>query len=123
MLSISEFQDVYQKIKSTKNDPDFDSLNETERRIFQSFVEFITTKFFETSSIFLKFDYTSTFKFCKESIFENYEQNQKIFTKGQECDSYYFVLYGDINLYEEESEIDTSRITCFSKLIKTISGG
>jgi CRP-like cAMP-binding protein len=123
MLSISEFQDVYHKIKSTQYHTDFDSLNETDRRIFQSFLDFITAKFFETSSIFLKFDYTSTIKFCKESIFDNFEQNQKIFTKGQECDSYYFVLYGDINLYDEDSEIDTSKITCFNKLMKTISGG
>lgn len=123
MLSISEFQDVYHKIKSTQYHTDFDSLNETDRRIFQSFLDFITAKFFETSSIFLKFDYTSTFQFCKESIFENFEQNQNIFTKGQECDSYYFVLNGDINLYDEDSEIDTRKITCFSKLMKTISGG
>jgi CRP-like cAMP-binding protein len=123
MMSIAEFQDVYQKLKSSQCKSDSERINETDRRIFQSFLEFLTAKFFETSSIFQKFDYTSAIKFCQESIFENFEQIQKIFSKGQECNSYYFVLFGDINLYDEDSEININQFSSLNKLMKTISGG
>lgn len=128
MMSVSEFQEIFSQLKSTNtkvNSVSETNIQENEKRIFQTFSDFLSSKFFETSKIFQKFDFTSMINFSKESKFEQYTENQKIFSKGGECDCYYFILYGDINLYEDEF-IDGATINHENKqtkLMKTISAG
>jgi CRP-like cAMP-binding protein len=124
MMSVGEFQEILTQLKLTNtkiNSVSETNIHENEIRIFQTFSDFLGTKFFETSKIFQKFDFTSMINFCKESKFEQYTENQKIFSKGEECDCYYFILYGDINLYEEE--FANSNENTQIKLMKTMSAG
>jgi CRP-like cAMP-binding protein len=121
MLSISELQQSYYEIKNKVigDEIKYD-------RHFLIFTEFLISKFPETSSIFSKFDQTSIQNFCIESHYEIFEENSPIFKKGEDCNYYYFILLGDINLYENEyNYINESEIgiSTQNKLIKTISAG
>lgn len=123
MISIAEFKEIYDKIKTTIVIPDSDFPRDFDMPVFSSFSEFLCTKFFETSGIFKILDFSAISKFCKESDFLQIEENQKIFSKEEECDSYYFILHGDIYLYDQDLDADLNHITNSNKLMKTISAG
>ena len=61
-------------------------------------------KFKETPKIFSKFSYQNFFSFIYLSKILIYNSNSKIFSKEEKCDSYNFILYGDIDLYSEEKD-------------------
>ena len=66
--------------------------------------DFFINKFPETSKIFLKFSYENFFSFIYLSSLSTYNKDSKIFSKDEICNTYNFVLNGEINLYEEEKE-------------------
>ena len=124
MLTISEVRRIYNEMKNSFEDNSQKYLQES----FISISEYLSSKFYETSSIFSKFDEEAMVQFCRESVYEIYEENSQIFKKGEECSSYYFILFGDINLYDEELLLNpVSNINLMSggqsKLMKTISAG
>lgn len=79
--------------------------------------EYFVTKFPETSKIFSKFDKEVFRAFANMAQIKEFNESDIVFKKEEECNDYYFILYGDINFYEEESFSESN------KLIKTISAG
>lgn len=108
MLSISEFKNVYFSFKN----------NEENIIHFQNFIDYFTSKFFETSKIFGKFDKAGVKEFCQASEYEILEEHAVAFKKGEECNSYLFILHGDLNLYDEEYNVENP-----PKLMKNVSAG
>ena len=80
--------------------------------------DFLIHKFEETSKIFEKFSITDYFSFIYLSNFITYKEGDLIFSKDEECNSYIFILNGDINLYTDK---DISLSTTI--LNNTISAG
>jgi CRP-like cAMP-binding protein len=115
MLSLSEVRKIYTEMKSTKISS---NLSELQEDTFHLLTEYFCSKFQETLPIFSKFDSISMLRFCQESSYSTFEENMDIFKKGEECADYYFIIYGDINLYDEEFSALKS-----NKLLKTISAG
>ena len=85
---------------------------------YQIISDFIINKFPETSIIFSKFTRDDLFAFIYLSDFYTYSTGNLIFSKDEECNSYIFLLDGDINLYSEK---DISSKTTI--LQNTISAG
>ena len=85
---------------------------------YQIISDFIINKFPETSKIFSKFTRDDLFAFIYLSDFYTYSTGNLIFSKDEECNSYIFLLDGDINLYSEK---DISSKTTI--LQNTISAG
>ena len=65
--------------------------------------EFFISKFEETSGIFSKFSYQNFFSFIYLSKLSIYNPNTKIFYKEEICNTYNFILKGDIDLYQDEN--------------------
>ena len=64
--------------------------------------EFFISKFEETSAIFSKFSYHNFFGFIFLSKLSIYNPETKIFYKEEICNTYNFILKGDIDLYQDE---------------------
>ena len=64
--------------------------------------EFFISKFEETSGIFSKFSYQNFFGFIFLSKLSIYNPETKIFYKEEICNTYNFILKGDIDLYQDE---------------------
>ena len=72
-------------------------------------------KFQEAREIFFKFNAEDYYSFIEESNFVEYGEKDLIFKKNTPCDSYLFILHGDIDFFDSMEENST--------LIKTISAG
>ena len=70
---------------------------------FYTISEFFISKFEETSGIFSKFSYQNFFSFIYLSKLSIYNPNTKIFYKEEICNTYNFILKGDIDLYQDEN--------------------
>ena len=64
--------------------------------------DFFIKKFQETSKIFSKFSLENFFSFIYLSDFQVYKTGDLIVSKEEDCNSYFFLLNGDINLYTEK---------------------
>ena len=64
--------------------------------------EFFISKFEETSGIFSKFSHQNFFSFIYLSKLSIYNPDTKIFYKEEICNTYNFILKGDIDLYQDE---------------------
>jgi len=64
--------------------------------------EFFISKFEETSGMFSKFSYQNFFGFIFLSKLSIYNPETKIFYKEEICNTYNFILKGDIDLYQDE---------------------
>ena len=69
---------------------------------YQIISDFFIEKFQETSKIFSKFSREDFFSFIYLSEFQSYKTGDLIFSKEDDCNSYLFILNGDINLYSEK---------------------
>jgi CRP-like cAMP-binding protein len=118
MLSLSEVRKIYTEMNTLITESPTQNLSQHQEDTFNVLTEYFTSKFAETSSIFTKFDSLAMLKFCKDSDYLTFEENQEIFKKGEECQDYFFLIYGDINLYDEEFSETKS-----NKLLKTLSAG
>lgn len=131
MLSANEFKENYQQIKNemilqnNKNDincveidlsidKNFNLSLSTSMPILK---DFFSEKFTECKGIFNGLDSKAFMTFLEKSELTIFNEKDTVFTKGDECNHYYFLLFGDIMLYSE-AKGDPS-----SKLLKTISGG
>ena len=82
MLTVTYFKELYNSVNK-------------EGAEYETLLEFFTTKFAETSKIFAKFDKTALLEFINESVYEEFEDGKRIFSKNAECLNYYFILFGD----------------------------
>lgn len=64
--------------------------------------DFLVHKFQETSNIFSKFSISDFFSFIYLSNYCTYNEGDLLFSKDDECNSYIFILNGDLNLYTEK---------------------
>ena len=102
-------------ITSTKNENN--SLNisniKDDKNIFteedyNTISDFLINKFPETSKIFQKFYKEDFFTFIYLSKFCTYEEGNLIFSKDEESNLYTFILNGDINLYTDSVNINST---------------
>jgi hypothetical protein len=77
--------------------------------------DFLVSKFKDASQIFSKFDSLALSDFSQVTSLNEYTDKDLVFSKDEACSNYFFVLYGDINFYEEQEISDKN------KLIKTVS--
>ena len=108
-MSFSQTNEIYEKFLENEN-------NFTSKE-YNIFSDFIINKFNETSAIFSKFEETDFKTFLKLSNIKNFTDNEIIFKKEDPCLNYIFIVYGDINFYDNEELNDNNQ------LIKTISAG
>ena len=79
--------------------------------------DYFSQKFPEVREIFSKFNAEDFFVFIEKSDFKEYITNETIYEKNSICDSYLFILYGDIDFFDNKED-NNEKI-----LIKTISAG
>ena len=79
--------------------------------------DYFSQKFPEVREIFSKFNAEDFFVFIEKSDFKEYITNETIYEKNSICDSYLFILYGDIDFFDNKED-NKEKI-----LIKTISAG
>ena len=79
--------------------------------------DYFSQKFPEVRDIFSKFNSEDYCKFIINSNFNEYSEKELIFAKNAKCDSYLFILYGDIDFFDNKEEGNENI------LIKTISAG
>ena len=122
-MSNNTIKNIYEKLHNIQQSAtSTTSINQISKDLFtdgdyQSASDYITLKFPETSQIFSKFSYEDFYKFILLSEYKEYKENELIMHIDAPCDSYMFILYGDMNFFEKE-EISDSNM-----LIKTISAG
>lgn len=81
-------------------------------------LDFFVHNFQETSKIFSKFTILDFFSFIYLSNFITYKEGDLLFSKEDDCNSYIFILNGDINLYtEKDILLKSNELNC------TISAG
>ena len=108
-MSQSQINEIYDKVKQNENNY---TIND-----YHIFLDFIINKFHESSEMFNKFDEKDSLLFIKLSELKSYIDNEIIFKKDAPCINYIFIIYGDINFYENED------LNNNNPLIKTISAG
>lgn len=137
MLSSQEFKEIYSKLLNRHKNNDEENTEKTNNIEEKSNVtskskdlfstpeindlvlvrNFLAEKFSECKNVFSGLDSHGFATFVNKSIYVNYSEKDTIFKKGDDCNHYYFLVYGDIVLYSDNRD-DKS-----SKLLKTISGG
>ena len=108
-MSHSQINEIYDKVNQNENNY---TIND-----HHIFLDFIINKFNESSEMFNKFDEKDSILFIKLSKITSYIDNEIIFKKDEPCINYIFIIYGDINFYDNE-ELNNN-----NPLIKTISAG
>jgi hypothetical protein len=83
MYTLSDFKQIYNKIKEKQPDIQYDI-----------FSEFMISKFSETAGIFKKFDVPAIVEFVNKTRYGIHEDEQTVFEKGSECSYYIFILNG-----------------------------
>ena len=115
-MSLSSIKDLWQKIQNPNEIKENKLLSQEDFRLI---ADYICQKFFETREIFLKFNSDDFYSFIEKSSFLEYGEKDLIFEKNSPCDSYLFILYGDIDFFDNPKEGSEGNIV----LIKTISAG
>ena len=135
-MSLSSIKELYQKIKNPEgnqgnsvensennntnaNTGNKFSFNKSRKSLspenYRLIADYMVQKFQETREIFFKFNSEDYYSFIEESNFVEYDEKDLIFKKNTPCDSYLFILHGDIDFFDSMEENST--------LIKTISAG
>ena len=135
-MSLSSIKELYQKIKnpegnqgnSVENSENSNtnantgnkfSFNKSRKSLspenYRLIADYMVQKFQETREIFFKFNSEDYYSFIEESNFVEYNEKDLMFEKNTPCDSYLFILHGDIDFFDSLEENNT--------LIKTISAG
>ena len=107
MITLNSFLDSYRAIKA-KNASSQD---------FSTVTDYFTSKFNEISKMFSQMDKEALASFVNLSELKEYNDKDLVFSKDEKCTVYFFILYGDINFYEEKN-IHEKNI-----LIRTVSAG
>ena len=135
-MSLSSIKELYQKIKNPEgnqgnsvensennntnaNTGNKFSFNKSRKSLtpenYRLIADYMVQKFQETREIFFKFNSEDYYSFIEESNFVEYNEKDLMFEKNTPCDSYLFILHGDIDFFDSLEENST--------LIKTISAG
>ena len=135
-MSLSSIKELYQKIKNPEgnqgnslensennntnaNTGNKFSFNKSRKSLspenYRLIADYMVQKFQEAREIFFKFNAEDYYSFIEESNFVEYGEKDLIFEKNTPCDSYFFILHGDIDFFDNLEENST--------LIKTISAG
>ena len=107
MITLNSFLDSYRAIKA-KNASSQD---------FSTVTDYFTSKFNEISKMFGQMDKEALASYVSLSELKEYNDKDLVFSKDEKCTVYFFILYGDINFYEEKN-IHEKNI-----LIRTVSAG
>ena len=137
-MSLSLIKELWLKIKNSSMhiEPSTIPLNEEKEKTnipyhkhennflsskdYKLIFDYFSQKFPEVREIFSKFNAEDFFLFIEKSDFKEYAINETISEKNSKCDTYLFILYGDIDFFDikEDTKDTKDRI-----LIKTISAG
>ena len=115
-MSLSSIKDLWEKIQKSDEIKENRLLSQEDFRLIS---DYICQKFIETRQIFSKFNSDDFYSFIKKSSFLEFGEKELIFKKNSPCDSYIFILYGDIDFFDDQKgDSEENNI-----LIKTISAG
>ena len=115
-MSLSTIKELWQKIQ---NQNETKANKELLPEDFRLIADYMVQKFSETREIFSKFNSNDYYSFIEKSTFLEYLENDLIFAKNTLCDSYLFILHGDIDFFDNKpGDSEENNI-----LIKTISAG
>ena len=115
-MSLSSIKELWLKIQ---NSNEINVNKELLPEDFRLIGDYMVQKFNETREIFSKFNSNDYYSFIEKSTFLEFLENEMIFAKNALCDSYLFILHGDIDFFDNKPE-ETEENTI---LIKTISAG
>lgn len=110
MLSFQETEEYIKELKSKDNNKDLSNS-------IYHLKSFFSNRFSDVQEIFKQIDSIGVLDFFNKSSIDVFSEGNQIFGKGENCVKYYFLMFGDITLYSEESSKPGA------KLLKTISGG
>lgn len=78
---------------------------------------FFASKFTECEAIFNQIDSDGLIELVDKADYSIVEEGKTVFVKGDVCEKYYFLVFGDVSLYSDSKGLPSS------KFLKTISGG
>ena len=118
MLSLEETFEYISNLKlNLKNNNHNNNSNVIDNKILQDLNNFFQKKFSEVEEIFKQLDNKGLKELFNHSELNLYKENEVIFKKEEDCNKYYFLIYGDVTIYSENKSENNA------KLLKTISGG
>ena len=120
-MSLSLIKELWSKTKNQETNIDINEDQEHNKSISTSDYKFIsdylTQKFIEIKNIFSKFNAEDYYSFIENSNFKEYLEKEIIYSKNTKCESYLFILHGDIDFFDKKEDSNENI------LIKTISAG
>ena len=120
-MSLSLIKELWSKTKNQETNIDINEDQEHNKSISTSDYKFIsdylTQKFIEVKNIFSKFNAEDYYSFIENSNFKEYLEKEIIYSKNTKCESYLFILHGDIDFFDKKEDSNENI------LIKTISAG
>ena len=120
-MSLSLIKELWSKTKNQETLMDINEDHEHNKSISTSDYKFISDylsqKFIEVKNIFSKFNAEDYYSFIENSNFKEYLEKEIIYSKNTKCESYLFILHGDIDFFDKKEDSNENI------LIKTISAG
>ena len=116
-MSLSSIKDLWEKIKKPDQINPSKTLSPEDFRLIS---DYMTQKFAESREIFTKFNSDDFYSFIEKSTFLEYNENDLIYAKNTLCDTYLFILHGDIDFFDTNPGDASGENNI---LIKTISAG
>ena len=120
-MYLSLIKELWSKTKNQETNIDINEDQEHNKSISTSDYKFIsdylTQKFIEVKNIFSKFNAEDYYSFIENSNFKEYLEKEIIYSKNTKCESYLFILHGDIDFFDKKEDSNENI------LIKTISAG
>ena len=120
-MSLSLIKELWSKTKNQETNMDINEDQEHNKSISTSDYKFISDylsqKFIEVKNIFSKFNAEDYYSFIENSNFKEYLEKEIIYSKNTKCESYLFILHGDIDFFDKKEDSNENI------LIKTISAG
>ena len=116
-MSLSSIKDLWQKYSNPDEINQSKSLSPEDYGILS---DYMSQKFPESREIFIKFNSEDFYSFIKKSKFVEYNENDLIYAKNSLCDTYLFILHGDMDFFDKKPGEDSGENNI---LIKTISAG
>ena len=120
-MSLSLIKELWSKTKNQETNIDINEDQEHNKSISTSDYKFIsdylTQKLIEVKNIFSKFNAEDYYSFIENSNFKEYLEKEIIYSKNTKCESYLFILHGDIDFFDKKEDSNENI------LIKTISAG
>ena len=120
-MSLSLIKELWTQIKTKEINLDTNEDKEHNKSLstkdFKFISDYLAQKFIEVNNIFSKFNAEDYYTFIENSFFKEYLEKEIIYNKNTKCDSYIFILHGDIDFFDKKEDSDEKI------LIKTISAG